>query len=127
MTKRRPEYNIYNLTPPPTAFVSPGALDKIGLGSSRAALLLSAKKSARSSGQRSARNSARSDYSTGSAAAIDSLRLQLTAEREARLKVERELRTIKEEKERSASEKKEKEEEYEKFKDFVAKGWSQAL
>ena len=48
-------------------------------------------------------------------------------QREARINLEKELKSIKEEKAKDETVKKEKEEEYEKFKDFVAKGWTNRL
>ena len=68
-------------------------------------------------------SSARSNFSTSSTAAIDALKKQLEEERMKREAAERELQSIKEE---AGSVEKTKEE-FEKFKDFVAKGWNKSL
>ena len=100
----------------------------INLGSARAKALMEMKKSARSSpgsarSNRSGFSSARSNFSTSSTAAIDALKKQLDEERSKREAVEKELKSIKEE---VGSVEKTKEE-FEQFKDFVAKGWNKSL
>ncbi|GMH69136.1 hypothetical protein TrST_g2288 [Triparma strigata] len=102
----------------------------VNLGSARAKALMEIKKSARSNqspgsarSKMSGMSSARSNFSTSSTAAIDALKKQLEEERMKREAAERELQSIKEE---AGSVEKTKEE-FEKFKDFVAKGWNKSL